>query len=338
MPREEEKRELNGRKRAAAFMLSLDSETAAVLMTRLNEREVAMLSEEMTRLGDLSGAEMEDLLRDFNKKVGGDKVNVEPMIQDILERALGKEKARELLDKIRRQSRETEPFRSLIPLEASQVATLIRGEHPQVIALVISHLESPIAAALLKDMAEDLRYEVIKRIAATAELPSELVRQVDEMMEVRAYSLGRSMTDDSGSKRYKTVAQMLNISDPSLSKNILDRLNRENPQIANEIQALMFVFDDLLKIPDKDMQKVLSQVDKGDLILSLRAAEPAVRDKMLANLSARAREGIQEEMEMMGPKPLSEIEEAQKRILQQIRQMEEKGEIQIQRGQQEQML
>lgn len=339
MPREqEEKRDLSGRRRAAAFMLSLDSETAAVLMTRLNEREVAMLSEEMTRLGELSGAEMEELLRDFNKRVGGDKVNVEPMIQDILERALGKEKARELLDRIRRQSRETEPFRSLLPLEANQVATLIRGEHPQVIALVIAHLEPAISAALLKDMAEDLRYEVVKRIAATAELPSELVRQVDEMMEVRAYSLGRSMTDDQGARRYKTVAQMLNISDPSLSKSVLDRLNRENPQLANEIQALMFVFEDLAKIPDKDMQKVLSQVDKNDLVLSLRAAEPTVRDKMLNNLSARAREGIQEEMETMGPKPLSEIEAAQKRILMQVRQMEEKGEIQIQRGQQEAML
>ncbi|HAT11478.1 MAG TPA: hypothetical protein DCS97_12995, partial [Planctomycetes bacterium] len=162
------KRELAGRKRAAAFMLSLDSETAAVLMTRLNEREVQMLSEEMTKLGELTGAEMEELLRDFNKKVGGDKVNVEPMIQDILERALGKEKARDLLDRIRRQSRETEPFRSLLPLEANQVATLIRGEHPQVIALVISHLEPGVAASLLKDMAEDLRYEVVKRIAATA--------------------------------------------------------------------------------------------------------------------------------------------------------------------------
>jgi flagellar motor switch protein FliG len=334
----DEKRVLTGRKRAAAFMLSLDSETAAVLMSRLNEREVTLLSEEMTRLGDLSGAEMEDLLKDFNKKVGGDKVNVEPMIQDILERALGKEKARELLDKIRRQSRESEPFRSLLPLEANQVATLLRGEHPQVIALVISHLESPVAASLLKDMAEDLRYEVIKRIASTAELPSELVRQVDEMMEVRAYSLGRAITDDQGAKRYKTVAQMLNISDPSLSKSVLDRLNRESPQIANEIQALMFVFEDLAKIGDKDMQKLLGQIDKGDLVLALRTAEPTVKAKMMNNLSSRAKDGVTEELENMGPRPLHEIEEAQKRILQQVRAMEEKGEIQVNRGQQEAMV
>ena len=334
----DDKRELAGRRRAAAFMLSLDSETAAVLMTRLNEREVAMLSEEMTRLGDLSGAEMEELLKDFNKKVGGDKVSVEPMIQDILERALGKEKARELLDRIRRQSRETEPFRSLLPLEASQVATLLRGEHPQVIALVVSHLEPSVSAALLKDMAEDLRYEVVKRIAATAELPAELVRQVDEMMEVRAYSLGRAMTDEQGNKRYKTVAQMLNISDPSIAKAVLDRLTREVPQIANEVQALMFVFDDLIKIGDRDIQKVLADVDKNDLILSLRAATPEVQAKLMNNLSQRARDAMKEEMEMMGARPLSEIEEAQKRILQQVRALEEKGEIRISRGNQEAMV
>jgi flagellar motor switch protein FliG len=335
---ETEKRELAGRRRAAAFMLSLDSETAAVLMSRLNEREVAMLSEEMTRLGELTGAEMEELLKDFNKKVGGDKVSVEPMIQDILERALGKEKAKELLDRIRRQSRESEPFRALLALEANQVATLLRGEHPQVIALVVSHLEPSVSAALLKDMAEDLRYEVVKRIASTAELPSELVRQVDEMMEVRAYSLGRSMTDDQGAKRYKTVAQMLNISDPSLSKNVLDRLNRENPQLANEIQALMFVFDDLAKIGDKDMQKVLGQIDKADLVLALRAAESKVKERLMNNLSSRARDGVVEELENMGPRPLAEIEEAQKRILQIVRGMEEKGEIKINRGQQVAMM
>jgi flagellar motor switch protein FliG len=275
---------------------------------------------------------MEELLRDFNKKVGGDKVNVEPMIQDILERALGKEKARELLDRIRRQSRETEPFRSLLPLEPNQVATLIRGEHPQVIALVISHLEPGVASVLLKDMAEDLRYEVVKRIAATAELPSELVRQVDEMMEVRAYSLGRNVTEDQGAKRYKTVAQMLNISEPSVSKSILDRLNRESPTIANEIQALMFVFEDLAKVSDKDMQKVLAEIDKADLALALKAAPPELSEKLLGNLSARARDNIKEEIEMLGPRPLSDVEEAQKRILQQVRQMEEKGEIRINRG------
>jgi flagellar motor switch protein FliG len=125
---------------------------------------------------------------------------------------------------------------------------------------------------------------------------------------------------------------MLNVSEPSLTKAILDRLNRESPEIANEIQALMFVFEDLMKIGDKDMQKILAEVDKADLALSLKAAPPELTEKLLGNLSTRARDNITEEIEMLGPRPLSDVEEAQKRILQQVRQMADKGEIRIQRG------
>jgi flagellar motor switch protein FliG len=158
------------------------------------------------------------------------------------------------------------------------------------------------------------------------------------MMEVRAFSLSKRSADEGGKARFKTVAQMLNIADPSVAKAVLDKLNREAPAIANEIQSLMFVFEDLVKIADKDMQKVLGEIDKADLTLSLRAAPPEVRDKMLGNLSARARETLKEELDMMGPKPLSEVEEAQKRILQAVRAMEERGDIQVARGNVEKMV
>jgi flagellar motor switch protein FliG len=323
---------LVGRRKAAAFLLSLDSEAAALVMQRMNDRDVSMLSEEMTRMGEITGGDMEKTLKDFNQASGGDRVAVAPMLQAILERALGKEKAKDLLDKIRKQTRDAEPFRSLLTLDAKQVASLLRGEHPQVLAIVISHLDAPIGSELLKGFPEDLRFDVIKRIASTEEMPAELVRQVDEMLEVRAYSLGSRQSDGGGGDRYKTVAQMLNISEPSVSKAILDRLNRESPAIANSIQALMFVFDDLTKIGDKDMQKVLAEIDKADLALALKAAPPELSEKLLGNLSARARDNIKEEIEMLGPRPLSDVEEAQKRILTLVRQMEEKGDIRIQRG------
>ncbi len=333
-----EKDELVGIRRAAAFMLSLDPVTAAMLMQKFSEREVSMLSEEMTRLGELRGADSENLLKEFNAASGGDRMTVEPMLQDILERALGKERAKELLDKIKRQTRETEPFRSLLPLDAKQVAQILRGEHPQVLAIVISHLEPAIGAELMRDMDEGLRYDVIKRIAQTTELPGELIRQIDEMMEVRAFSMAKRGMETPSDARYKTVAKMLNVSDPSMSKAVLERLNKENPQLANEIQGLMFVFDDLAKIDGKGMQKILGEVDKADLVLGLRAATPELRQHMLDNLSTRAREAMQEEMELMGPKPLSEIEAAQKRILQLVRGLEERGEIQVNRGGGEQMV
>ncbi len=330
--------ELSGVRRAAAFMLALDPATAALLMQKFSEREVAMLSEEMSRMGEVRGATSEKLLREFNTAIGGDRMTVEPMLQEILERAIGKERARELLEKIKRQTRDSEPFRALIPLDAKQVNQILRGEHPQVLSIVISHLEPSVSAEILRDMDDNLRYDVIKRIAGTAEVPIELVRQIDEVMEVRAYSLARRGMEPPKDARFKTVAKMLNVSDPSLTKGVLERLNKEKPDLATEIQQLMFVFEDLVKVDTKGIQKVLAEVDKGDLTLALRAAPPDIAQKLLGNLSARAREGIQEEMDTMGPKPLSEIEAAQKRILQQVRAMEERGEIKVDRGGAEKMV
>lgn len=321
-----------GRKKAAAFLLSLDSETAAVVMQRMSERDVSMLSEEMTRMGDISGDDMQKTLEAFTENMGLDRVAVAPMVLAILERALGKERAKDMLEKISKQTRDAEPFRSLMTLDAKQVATLLRGEHPQVLAIVIAYLEPLVASELLKGLPEDLRYEVVKRISSTEEMPAEHIRQVDEMLEVRAFALGSRQNESTRDSRYKTVAQMLNVSEPSLSKSILDRLNREAPVIANQIQALMFVFEDLLKIGDKDMQKVMAEIDKADLALALKAAPPELSQKLLGNLSARARDNITEEIEMLGPRPLSDVEEAQKRILQQVRQLADKGEIRIQRG------
>jgi flagellar motor switch protein FliG len=303
-----------------------------MVMQCMDARDVGMLSEEMQRMGHITGSDMEKTLKDFSQASGGDRVAVAPMLLAILERALGKEKAKEMIEKIRRQTRDAEPFRSLINLDAKQIGSLLRGEHPQVLAIVISYLDAATGSELLKSFSEELRFDVIKRIAATEEMPAELVRQVDEMLEVRAYSLGSRKSDSGSVDRYKTVAQMLNISEPSVSKSILDRLNRETPDIANAIQSLMFVFDDLAKIGDKDMQKILAEIDKADLALALKAAPPELSEKILGNLSARARDNIKEEIETLGPRPLSDVEEAQKRILTLVRQKEEKGEIRIQRG------
>jgi flagellar motor switch protein FliG len=324
--------QISGRRKAASFLLALDSEAAALVMQRLGEHDVALISETMTRMGEVTGGDLERTLKEFNQATGGDSVAVQPMLQAMLERALGRDKAKDVLEKIRRQSRDAEPFRSLQALDAKQVAGLLRGEHPQVLAIVISHLTAPVASQLIKDLPDDLRFEVIKRIASTEELPGELVRQVDEMLEARASSFGSRGGAAGGQGRFKTVAQMLNISEPGVSKAILDRLTREAPSAATEIQALMFVFEDLAKISDRDMQKVLAEIDKADLALALKTAPPELQNKLLGNLSARARDNIKEEMEMLGPRPLSDVEEAQKRILQQVRGMEEKGEVRIQRG------
>ncbi|GDY12809.1 flagellar motor switch protein FliG [Planctomycetota bacterium] len=330
--------DLRGRRKAAALLLSLDSETAGELLRRLSDAEVQLLTAEMSRMGTITSVEVERTLKDFQALTNSDQIAVEPEMQAMLDKALGTEKAREMLNKTREKTREAAPFRCLVGLDARQVAALVKGEHPQVIALVVSYLSAAVAAELLKDMPDALRYDVIKRVATTGDLPAELVRQIDEMLEARTGGLARGGAASDPKARFKTVAQVLNLAEGAVGKTIIDQLNRDEPALANEIQQLMFVFEDLVKIPDKDIQKILGEVDKGDLMLSLRAAPTEVRDKILGNLSARAREGMQEEMDAMGPKPLSEVEEAQKRILQAVRAMEERGDITVNRGTQDRMV
>lgn len=322
---------LTGRRKAAAFLLSLDNEAAAQVLQRLGEHEVAQLTTEMARLGELGGKEVEAVLAEFNSALAGDRVLVAGRVQSVLERAVGKDKAKELIDQAHRQTRASEPFQALAHLDAPQVATLLKGEHPQVLALVIGRLRPAVAAALLKSFPEDLRYEVVKRIASTTDMPAETVRQVDEMIEARVGTLGESLGAVSGVDRYQNLAQLLNLSEPAVSRSILDRLNRETPQLANEISSLMFVFEDLGKIADRDMQRVLSEMDRVDLALALKVAPPELAAKLLGNLSTRARDNLQEEIDLLGPRPLSEVEEARKRIMQQVRAMEERGEIRINR-------
>ena len=322
----------SGLRRAAAFLLALDSETAALVMQQMSEREIAELSDEMSRLGELTGPELEATLRDWTGAASVDRLDTPHAVEKLFEKAFGKERGRDLLDRSRSKKGPEQPFAGLRTLDAKQVQLLIREEHPQVQALVIAYLDPGIAAQLIKDMDEGGRYDVIKRMASTEDLPIEAMRQVETALEKRALEIGRAKSPDESKARFKTVAQVLTAGEPEITKAIIERLAQEAPADANEVQALMFVFDDIMKIPDKDMQKVLAEVDKADLVLALKAAPQEIADKIMNNLSARARENMKDEIEMLGPRPLSEVEDAQKRMLTQIRAMEERGDIKVVRG------
>lgn len=332
MAKDTGKDDASGRRRAAAFLLALDSETAALVMRQMGEKEMSSLSEEMARVGELPGAEVEAALLEFSKRSGVDHISAGPMVSALLERALGKERAAAMMEKLERKTHGSQPFKCLDGFDAAQVAKVLEGEHPQVWALVAMHLDTNISSQVIKDIPEDLRYDVLRRMASSEELPEDLVRQVAKAVETRAATINRGGGDSDPKLRFKTVAQVLTVSDPKVSKPLIERLAKDSPNVANEIQAMMFVFEDLLKIPDRDMQKVLSEVDKADLALALKASPKDVGDKLLNNLSNRARDNIKEEIEMLGPKPLREVEEAQKRIITVVRAMEERGDIKVIRG------
>jgi len=321
-----------GLRRASAFLLALDSETAALVMQQMSERDIAELSDQMSRLGELTGTELDATLKDYAGAASSDRIDAGQAVQALFEKAFGKERGRDLLDRSRSAKGPEQPFAALRGIDAKQVQLLIREEHPQVQALVVSYLEPSVAAQLIKGMDEDQRYDVIKRMAATGDLPIEAMRQVEASLERRALEMGRGKSPDESKARFKTVAQVLTAGEPEITKAIIERLAQEAPDEANEVQALMFVFEDILRIPDKDMQKVLAEVDKADLVLALKAAPQEIADKIMNNLSVRARENMKDEIEMLGPRPLSEVEDAQKRMLTQIRAMEERGDVKVVRG------
>lgn len=323
---------MSGPRRAAALLLTLDPDTAAAVMRNLGEHDVSRISEEMSRMGSINGEQMERVIEAYRKEVGAGTFQVEPMLEKLLERALGREKAQEMIARIRSQNRDSQPFKAIRNLTHKQVSSILKGEHPQVISLVIAHLTPEVSIEVLKAMEEDERYEVLRRIATTEEMPVDLIRQVDNMLEVRAFEMARQSSDSASERRFKTIAQMLNFAEPSVTKSVMDKMTKDLPDAAAEVQALMFVFEDLVRIDDRTMQKILAEIDKADLTLSLKTAAPDVKDKLLGNLSQRARDAINEDLELMGPRSLSDVEEAQKRILEQVREMEERGDIQINRG------
>lgn len=327
--------DLSGLRKAATFLLAFDSDTAGAIMRHLDDRDLGMLSEEMTRLGDVTAENVDKVLKEFDQ--AGESIAVEPMLVEMLEKALGHEKAKALLERIRKRSITREPFRALRRLSLHQLRSVLAGEHPQVLALVVSYLDSQMAFDLLREMDENLRYDVVRRIVCTEEMPFEMVQQIDAILEARAVEAASEKTVGERN-RFQTVAHMLNFAEPGLSKSIMERLNKDLPEAAGEIQALMFVFDDLVLIGDREMQKVLGELDKEDLALALKTATPEVTEKLMGNLSKRARDNLQDEMEMLGPKPLSEVEEAQKRIVEHVRELEERGEITINRGGAEEMV
>ncbi|MDA3959388.1 MAG: flagellar motor switch protein FliG [Planctomycetota bacterium] len=327
---------MRGPRKVATFLLSLNADLAAQVMKNMDEEDVAAISEEMAHMQDVTNEEIDLVFKEYSE--AGSMIQIEPLLHKILEKTLGAERARELIERIRRRSREREPFQVLRHLEPGALQQILKGEHPQVLALVISHLESQPGLEVLRAMTEDLRYDVVKRMATTSDMPFDMVRQVDDILSERAVEATELGARSAGRNRYKNIAEMLNMAEPTIAKTILDRLGKDNPNVAAEIQSMMFVFEDLTKVADKDMQKILSSIEKDLLPLALKTASGDLSEKLLGNLSKRARQTLEDEIEILGPKPLSEVEEAQKSIVEIVRKMAEDGEITIQRGNAEELV
>ena len=318
---------LSGPKKAAIVMVALGSDASSQIFRNLEEGEVESLSTEIARLDNISSEVREAVLEEFHNLALAQQYISQGGIEfarEILEQALGPRKAKEILEKIQ-QSIRTTGFNLLENVDPKQLVNYIQKEHPQTIALLLAHMGAANSAAIISSLPQELQVDVSTRIATMESISPDTLNQVEEVLAGQVRSLfGGDVSRVGG---VKAVAEMLNNVDRGAEKNILGNLERENPELAAEIKNLMFVFEDVMLLDDRSMQRVLKEVDTKELSLALKGASEELQDKFFRNMSSRAAEMIKEEMEYMGPVRLKDVEDVQQRIVDVIRRLEEDGEI-----------
>ena len=332
---------LKGRQKVAAYLLSLNTQAAAEILTSFEDDEIRSITEEMLALKHLDGDTIEAVRKELKDVLASGKSlgvsDTGAAAEKLLEAALGAEKGHDILSN-RTKVPTRIPFEALNNMEAGRICSLLNGEHPQTIAVVLSFLSAQLSANVLSDMPEDQHADIVARMTRMEASSQEVLRDIETLLYKKADAMEGATTTSAGTSRVKSVADILNIVGKNVRKNVLDHLGQADPESAEEIESLMFVFEDLLNVDDRSIQKIVSDVDKQTLALALKNAGEEIKDKILKNMSKRGAESMGEELEMLGPKPLSEVEEAQRAILDVARDLDERGEIALRPGEQEAMV
>jgi flagellar motor switch protein FliG len=316
-----------GPRRAALVVMALGAETAAEVLRYLGPEEIEALTVELSRPHELEPETVEAVLQDAAKQI---QAHAELLgggldyVRDVLERALGREQTRDLVDRLQ-QSFQPQPFGALRKVNLKHLADFLGREDPQIIAVVLGHLDADTGAQLLSNLPEALRWDVVRRLATLESVPQEFVKHIDHVLERRAAGFAaRSLGPAAGPR---TAADILNRVDRSVEKQIFAALEAADAKLAENIRRLMFTFDDLVRLDDRSTQRLLKDVDQKDLALALKAASSEVTQQIFRNLSERAQAMLRQEIEFLGPVRLRDVERAQSQIVRLVRELEEAGEI-----------
>ncbi len=325
-----EQKELTPHQKVAALMVAMGQENAAEIMKYLTDYEIEEITQTIAEMKYLPVDVQDQVLGDFEQHLlAGEYLSQGGVdfARGALERAVGPRKAQEILDRI--MSTVSSGFYLLRNVPPQQLAPFISHEHPQTIALILSQLDSHQAAGILAQLPQHLQSEVAYRIATMENITPAVLKQIEESLESNLRDIIGGNQDAGGPK---VVADILNMTGTSVEKNVLDLMDAQDPEIAEVVRNMMFVFDDIGRLTDREVQVLLREVDQKDLVIALKAAGEEVKAKILDNMSDRVRNFIQEEIEFLGPMRLSEVEEVQLRIVQKVRQLEEQGQIAVVRG------
>jgi len=319
-------------RKAAIFLLSLDKPLAAEVLSQLPKPQVELVSLEIARIEGVTKDQQMSVITEFTD-LSGDRVEIErgglDFADELLKQSLGNDGAGQIIENVR-QSMSSVPFGFLANAGSENLLTFISEEHPQTIALIMSHLPAAMAAEVLGGLSSAKQLEVVRRIANMEQTSPEVVRDVEISLEGRMRSTFNQQMEKAGG--VPLVAQILNVADRMTNKGILEALEQDDNELVEEIKRLMFVFDDILKLSNKAIQALLKEVDNSQWAVALKGASEEIKQKVLGNLSQRASEILREEMEFLGPVRLSDVESMQQVIVDAVRRLEDAGEIEVASG------
>ncbi|GGH69499.1 flagellar motor switch protein FliG [Compostibacillus humi] len=327
-----QKRALTGKQKAAILLISLGPDVSAQVYKHLTEEEIEKLSLEISSVKKVDADLKEDVIEQFHQIVVAQDYISQGGIgyaKTVLEKAFGKQEAASIINRLT-SSLQVRPFDFARKADPQQLLNFIQDEHPQTIALVLSYLDPEQAGQILSALPQEMQADVARRIATMDSTSPEIISQVEQILE---RNLSSALTEDyTQTGGIQAVVEVLNGVDRSTERTILDALEIQDPELADEIKKRMFVFEDIVILDNRAIQRVIREVDNDDLRLALKVASDEVKEVIFSNMSKRMAETFREEMEYMGPVRLIDVEEAQTRIVATIRRLEEIGEIVIARG------
>jgi flagellar motor switch protein FliG len=320
-------RTLTGEQKAAILLMAIGEEAASHVMRYLDPKDIRRIGVHMTGISTIPKAEEQLVLKEFDAAAREGEISLEgkEYIRTVLQKALGNEKAARIMETL---TATTYPgLEALKWLDAKSLAQLVRTEHPQTIAVILAYLDPEQGSQVLKLLPDHLRPDVTHRLATMDQVDPQVLQHLSEVLQETTLAGAGPRSESIGGP--KLVADIIARLDKSTEGSIMEVIAQRAPTLADNIRALMFVFDDLIKLDDRAMQELMKEVSKDDLPLALKAASPDVRDKFFKNMSTRAAQMLQEDMEARGPVKLSEAEKAQQNILGVCKKLEQEGRIVI---------
>jgi len=327
------KEELSGVQKAAILFITLGPEASAEIIKKLPEREIQKITFEIANINSVKSEERQEILNEFIEMNKAKDYLVEGGIEyarTLLSKALGSQRASEILDKVTEATQQFRPFSIARKADAHQLLNVISNEHPQTIALVLCYLQPDKAAQIMSALSEELQAEVAYRIATMNNTSPIMVKEIEKVLDSKLSSVIKTESTNLGG--IPPLVDILNQVDRTTEKNITEGLEREDVELAEKVKESMFVFEDIINLDDVSIQRILREVDNKELALALKGCSEDVQEIIFRNQSKRAGATLKEDIQFLGPVRLMDVEKSQQKIVSIIRRLDEAGEIIMARG------